>query len=42
MAGRDDRRARLAEANWRLDALDEFDVVLWHVADAQRRIDLGQ
>src|SRR5215471_12929031 len=36
--GRDDRRARLAEADGRLDALDELDVELRHVADAQRRI----
>src|SRR5215813_13542754 len=36
--GRDDRRAWLAEADWSLDAVDEFDVELRHVADAQRRI----
>src|SRR5262245_50364119 len=35
---RDHGRARLAEADWHLDAVDELDVELRHVADAQRRI----
>src|SRR5262249_12746082 len=36
--GRDDRRAGFAEADWSLDALDELDVELRHVPNAQRRI----
>src|SRR5262249_27072945 len=36
--GRDDRRARLTEADWSLDAVDELDVELRHVSDAQRCI----
>src|SRR5262245_36227234 len=37
-SGRDYGRARLAEADRGLDAVDELDVELRHVPDAQRRI----
>ena len=36
--GRDDRRARLAQSDRSLHAVDELDVERWHVADAQRRV----
>ncbi len=34
-------RRRLAEADWRLCAVDELDIEFRHVADAQRRIAEG-
>jgi len=36
--GRDDRRTRLAETDRGLGAVDEFDVEIRHVTDAQRRV----
>src|SRR5215831_20057029 len=36
--GRDDRRTRLAETDWSFGAVDELDVELGHVSNAQRRV----
>src|SRR5215510_9594090 len=36
--GRDDRRTRLSETDWSLGAVDELDVELGYVPDAQRRV----